>query len=82
MSRPETILSTGGLPDRELGDRPRRRGLTFVPRQRRADQRPMHGPFFLVAAIVRELRVFGAVHALAGLRRQLRLLVEDVGRAT
>ena len=38
MTRPKSVLTARRLADGELGNRPRRRRLALVPRQRRADQ--------------------------------------------
>jgi hypothetical protein len=45
MARPEAVGTSARLADGELGNRTRRRLLPILPRQRGADQRPMHRPF-------------------------------------
>src|SRR4029077_11175511 len=49
MTRAESIGTSARLADRELGNRTRGRLLSFDLRQRGADQRPVHRPFFFVA---------------------------------
>src|SRR2546421_304042 len=53
VARTESVLPSGGLPDGEFGNRTRGRLLAFLARQRRADQRPMHGTFVVVARVTR-----------------------------
>ena len=48
ISRAEAAGPAARLTDRELGDRPRRWRLSLRPRQRRANQWPMDGTFFLI----------------------------------
>src|SRR5205823_52587 len=51
MARTEPVLTAAGLTDREFGNGPGGRRLALA-RQGRANQRPMHRSFFVLASFV------------------------------
>src|SRR5260370_10716841 len=79
VTRTESVLPPAGLPDSEFGNRTRGRLLPFGARQRRADQRPVHGTFVFVTcgrlALVFAAR--GVVFGRRVKRRRVRLRRDD-----
>jgi hypothetical protein len=79
MARTESAArSSGGLPDREFGNRARRRLLPFRPRQRGADQRPMNRTVFFGAGTVRRAVIGSVRRMIAVCRLGIRRLVAVV----
>src|SRR6185503_3290082 len=69
MARAESILTSAGLSNRELGNGARRRLLSLGPRQRRAYQ-PAMDRTVLVVALAPGVRVHIVIRGRLGLRRR------------